>query len=80
MPNGIDLESALGNEDYEFIQEYIEEHSRRMNEKKFCDRYRTKSMWERLHDERTADVFEIEERKEWESDEEEWEDNPDNYK
>lgn len=58
-----DVESALGTDDYEYLQEYIEEYGRHMNDKKFEKKYGRKSMHERLQSERTADVFEIEERK-----------------
>ncbi len=61
----IDIDSACGSSDYEYLQEYIEEYSKRMNEKKFVEKYREKGMGERLHLERTADVFEIEERNGW---------------
>ena len=74
MSEDIDLDTYWGEDDYEYIQEYIEEHSRRMNEKKFQDRYRIKSSRERLLEERTAEVWEIEERKEWDIDSE-YEDN-----
>lgn len=63
VPNDVDIELALGSEDYEYLQEYMEEHSKRMNERKFVDKYEKKSMSQRLHSERTADVFEIEERR-----------------
>lgn len=65
MPNGIDIESALGTDDYEFLQEYMEEYSKHMNERKFAEKYRQKGMKERLQAERVADVFEIEERNGW---------------
>lgn len=63
MPNDIDLDSALGSDDYEYLQEYMEEHSKYMNERRFTQRYTPKRMLDRLQSERTADVFEIEERK-----------------
>ena len=52
MPNGIDLDSALGSDDYEYLQEYMEEYSKHMNERKFMEKYREKGMAERLHLER----------------------------
>lgn len=61
--NDYDIESALGTDDYECLQEYIEEYGRHMNDRKFEKKYGRKSMHERLQAERTADVFEIEERK-----------------
>lgn len=63
MPNDYDIDSALGSDDYEYLQEYMEEYSRRMNANKFYKKYKKKNASDRLHDERTADVFEIEERK-----------------
>ena len=61
--NDFDIDSALGTDDYEYLQEYMEEYGRHMNEKKFGKKYGKKSMHKRLQSERTADVFEIEERK-----------------
>ena len=61
--NDFDIDSALGTDDYEYLQEYMEEYGRHMNEKKFGKKNKKKSMHERLQSERTADVFEIEERK-----------------
>ena len=62
MPEDIDLNSALGGDDFEYLQYYIEEHSRYMNERKFGDRYREKSMSERFRSECRADIFDILER------------------
>lgn len=61
----IDIDSACGSSDYEYLQEYMEECSQRMNERKFIERHREKGMMERLYTERMADVFEIEERNGW---------------
>lgn len=63
MPNDYDIDSALGSDDYEFLQEYMEEYSRYMNDKRFYRKYKKKTIADRLQEERTADVFEIEERK-----------------
>ena len=63
MPNDYDMDSALGSDDYEYLQEYMEEYGKHMNEKRFYRKYKEKSMAERLQEERTADVFEIEERR-----------------
>ena len=59
----IELDGAFGTDDYEYLQEYVEEYGRHMNDKKFESKYGRKSMLQRLKSERTADVFEIEERK-----------------
>lgn len=67
----VDIDSACGSSDYEYLQEYIEDYSKRMNERKFIEKYREKGMSERIHLERSADVFEIEEKRGW-TDEEDY--------
>lgn len=67
----LDMEIAIGEEDYEYLQIYLEEISRNMNSKKFEDKYKKRGMSDRLARETTADVFELEENVRWEDEDDE---------